>query len=232
MLANAAEIRDEYLRLREVQRGLNSKLLQTVSKKGFEQSARDLGFYEGGKIVLHDEYFGDVLSDYALYEYRAGGKNAVERSLSRGDAPGGTDEHLMLQAMAKARFTLVGIEAVEPDIGVRAVDHFYGGSFLLADMGLSEKGSPQIVLAARVMTLPNFTMTSGAAVRIDPELATLLVNDLREAFGSPSSAALLTPKMGNRVTRMILLFALANLDDLKAALRARTARHKAAPALG
>ncbi len=231
MLANAAEIRAEYLRLREVQRGLNSKLLQTVSKKGFEQSARDLGFWEGGRIVLRDEHYMDVMSDYALYEYWAGGKNAVERSLARGDASEGSDEHITLQAMVKAHFTLVGIEAVEPEVGVRAVDHIYGGSFLLADMGLSEKGTPQVVLAARLLTFSNFRMTSGAAVRIDPELARLFVDSLHETAASPWTVNMVPLRVRHELARKILRLALANVEDVKAAWGEQLAEREPQPAL-
>jgi hypothetical protein len=40
-LANATEIRDEYPRLRQVQHGLNTNLVKTVSTKGFEPPGDD-----------------------------------------------------------------------------------------------------------------------------------------------------------------------------------------------
>jgi hypothetical protein len=114
-----------YLRLRDVQRALNTVLLRTVSKKGVEESARALDFWARGKIVLEDEDDGGVLMDFALYEYRTGSKNAVERYLARG-AVQSADERTVLEAMLRGRFTLVEVEDVVPTVGVHAVDRIYG----------------------------------------------------------------------------------------------------------
>lgn len=117
--AHLSEVRATYLRLRDVQRALNTTLFRTVSKRGIEESARALGFWERGKLVLDEEDDVGVLMDLAICEYRAGGKIAVERYLG-GSAAKTADERTVLEAMLEARFTLVEVEAVVPEVGARS----------------------------------------------------------------------------------------------------------------
>jgi hypothetical protein len=131
-----SEIRAIYHRLHDVQRALNTTLFWAVSRKGIEESARALGFWEGGKVVVDGEDDVGVLMDFAIYEYRTGGKNDVERGLA--GTTDGTDQCTVLEAMCKARFTLVDVAAFVPEVGARAVDRIYGERFLLADVGLSK----------------------------------------------------------------------------------------------
>jgi hypothetical protein len=79
--AHLSEVRPTYLRLRDVQRTLNTTLFRTVSKKGIEESARALDFWERGKVVLEEEDDVGVLMDFAIYEYRAGGDSRRELSI-------------------------------------------------------------------------------------------------------------------------------------------------------
>ena len=137
---NLACIRDTYLRLREAQRGLNTKLVKTITKRGFEHAARELGVWQDGKIVLGHKDHMRVVADYALYEYRVAGKTPVERYTTRGLVPAGSDEHVVLEAMLDARFTVAEIEEIIHEVGAHAHDHIYGKRFLLADVGLAKTG--------------------------------------------------------------------------------------------
>jgi hypothetical protein len=125
--------------------------------------------------------------------------------------------------MLKARFTLVGIEQVVPEVGAKAIDRIYGEPFLLADIGLSKTARPGLVLATRVLPFSAFTMTSGAPVAVDPELAMLFVDGLQEAFGQPAIIGMLRPKERKQLARNLIGLALEDPDEMKAVWREKVA---------
>ena len=223
MLPRAAEIRDEYQRLRQVQRALNSKLVKTLTKKAIEQSARDLDLWEDGKIVLqHEDHMG-VLADYAIYEYRVAGKSAVERCAARSHGAEGTDEGLVIEAMLNARFTLVSIQKIVPQVGAQVVDHIYGDRFLLADVGLSQTGARGDLLATRLLPLPRFTMTSGAPLAFDPELATWILEGVGAGSGDLATLRLIARKQRKHMARTIIALAMEDPALVKVAWRENVA---------
>jgi hypothetical protein len=210
-------VRETYLRLREAQRGLNTKLVKTITKRGFEQSARDLGVWQDGKIVLdHKDHMG-VVADYALYEYRVAGKTPVERYATRGLVPARSDEHVVLEAMLDAWFTVVEIEEIIPEVGAHAFDHIYGKRFLLADVGLAKTGKKRDLLATRLLKLPRFTMTTGASLPFDPELAKWLVDGLRDGGSDVAALRLLPAKERKHLVRHLIGLAMEKPAMVKAA---------------
>ncbi len=222
-LANLSEVRTTYLRLRGVQRALNSTLFRTVSKKGMEESARALGFWQRGTFVLEEDDDRGVLMDFAIYEYRTNGHNAVERYAARSVAAEGSDERAVIEAMLKARFTLVEVEAVEPDVGARAVDRIFGEPFLLADLGLSQTAQPGTCIATRLLPFATFTMTSGTPLAFDAELAALFIDGLEDAFGDAHNVGMLGPKDRKELARNIIGLALGDPEETKVVWREKVA---------
>jgi hypothetical protein len=225
----AQEIRAAYLRLRQAQRALNKVLSRMVSGKGYEECARALGFWQNRTMVFDDEEDVQLLADFAIYEYRAGGQNAVERFIQRGAVEGTTDEGIVLEAMRQARFTVVEIEEIVPQVGARALDRLYDESFLLADVSLSETGAPGVVLATRLLTFSTFSMTSGAPQNFDDELATLFAESLRQAFGQSAKARSLPQADRKRLAFTLARLALQDPDEMKDVWRDKIARRDFAP---
>jgi hypothetical protein len=216
-------IRDEYLRLREIQRSLNKALLKSLTKRAIEQSARDLGMWEAGKIVVeHEDHMG-VLWDYAQHDYRVGGKNAVERRLARGDVAEGSDEHRVLAAMADARFTLVEIQEIVPDLGARAFDHVYGKRFLLVDVGIAKIGETGLLLATRLLPFKGWMMTSGAPLPLDPELAKLFLDGVRGGVSDLTALRLVAHEQRKHIAKNLIALALEEPAMVKVAWRERMA---------
>ena len=182
--------------------------MKTLSRAALEQSARDLGLWDNGKIAVEHEDHLAVVADYAVYEYRAGGKSAVERFADRPDALVGSDEHSLLNAMREARFTLVEILQIVPNVGVRALDHIYGRRLMLADVELSQTAKPGVVLATRLLSLPTFAMTSGAPLAFDRELAAFF---LRGVGGGLADLRLLPRRERKHLARHLIGLAMDGL---------------------
>jgi len=69
-----------YTRLRQIQRALNSHLMKTLSKKAIEESAKHLGFFEGGCLVADAVSDLDLVMDSAIYDYASRSCKGVRAS--------------------------------------------------------------------------------------------------------------------------------------------------------
>ncbi|MBI5628142.1 MAG: hypothetical protein HY953_04420, partial [Candidatus Rokubacteria bacterium] len=65
-----AAAREKYLRLREAQRTLNTRLRKMVPKPAFKECGERLGFWHYGDLVFDSEDHMAVFIDYAIYDYR------------------------------------------------------------------------------------------------------------------------------------------------------------------
>lgn len=143
-----------------------------LPKPAFKDCAQKLGIWQHGRIVFESEDHVAVLSDYAIYDYRLrGGTNAVERLWKLGKTQPGTPEHEVLAAMQEARFTILRAVEVVPGTGALVDDLFYGERYLLADVTFSETSEPGVTMAARLLFIEDFVMTTGAAVGMAHEFA-------------------------------------------------------------
>jgi hypothetical protein len=162
-----------YDRLRKTQRAINSRLIKTLSRKAIEESAKNLGFYENGQLVADDVSELDLVMDSAIYDYfPSGGKNAVARFASNNNLDG--DNKTVVDAMLRARFTLIELGEPVEGIGVHANDLVFADRFFLADVALSQTAVVGVVSATRLLSFESFSMTTGAHVAIDESLAALL----------------------------------------------------------
>jgi hypothetical protein len=189
-LDKPTDIRDTYLRLRQVQRGLNEQLFREVSKAGMQDCARALGFWGNGIIIFDEDDDVGLLADFAIHEHKAG-RAVIERRMTSAEAT--EDERTVLAAMHRSWFTLFGIVEIIPDIGARALDLLSDQPLLLADVNLSETGSPGIIMAAHLVPFEAFVMTSGAPLPFDPEVARLLLAGMRARSITPRDLTALPP---------------------------------------
>ena len=217
-----ADVLAEYQELRAVQRALNGDITKTLSRRAIEETARRLGLWEAGRIVFEDEDV-QLLNDSAIYDYFPSGKNAVERYAARSLYDQSATEHVVLDAMTKARVTLVELGVLVPGVGVQARDLLFGGELLLADIGLSQTADEGIVLVTRLVDFPSFSMTTGIAQVFEPGLAALVARSFRGTMLRGVAASALDSRTRSRIGW--LLFHLASLDpeDARNQLAAMTA---------
>jgi hypothetical protein len=165
---------DRYLELRATQRRLNDQLIETLSRRAIEESAKRLGLFANGRLALEYDEDVAVLYDAAIYDHSVAGVSAVSRLFARTDVVRTRDESLVLRAMLDAYPTL--LEVVEPISGYGAVvfDVLADREEELADIELSESGEPGDHLVARLLTVDDVTMTTGAAMLLDTRAAQMI----------------------------------------------------------
>jgi len=221
-LDHRTDVRTTYLRLRAVQRSLNEQLFPGISKAGMEDCARALGFWSDGVIVFDDEDDVGLLADFAIHEHKAG-RAAIERRLTSPEAS--DDERVVLAAMLRSRFTFFALTDVVPDVGARALDLLGQEPFLLADVNLSETGSPGIIMAAHLLPFETFVMTSGAPLPFDAEVAQLLLAGMRARSVAPADYAALPRPARVQLALNLIGLARRRPEALRSVLNATMSEH-------
>ena len=161
------DIAARYTRMRKIGIELNKVLPEYVSKEGIEATARKLGLWSNGMLVLDNMDQSCVLFDQAIHGYFRDGKNAVDRYLDEHPPDPGSDYEAFLAAKKLAFYSLFQVEEIVPDVGVHVRDIFYGRRGFLADVGFSRTAVKGVVFATRVLPAGDFIITGGAVLPVD-----------------------------------------------------------------
>jgi hypothetical protein len=88
---------EEYKRLRVAGRGLSLRIIEKLPKPAVQECAKKLGLLKGKTLVLGSEDELSVLFDYCLYNYRKGGKTAIQRFMEESPPPPDSEQRLSLE---------------------------------------------------------------------------------------------------------------------------------------
>lgn len=192
---------EAYRRYRDAGKALNDKMLNAfVDRAAILSSARALGLLGKGDVLVFDnEGEINVLTDYALYEYRVRGKNAVERYQEKFGGETQIERELMA-AMVASSTSLFRIESVSrAAYTIHLSDLVNGGSLLdLMDINFSRYALPGLLFFIRPIRLPSFSMTSGIAFVFRPGME----EELLRHWKHPSHR----PGWGNDAARRYVTF--------------------------
>ena len=169
LIAERAALLRRYRQLRAIMRDLHSELLKSLPKDKFTECGRKLGFQVNGTLVFETEDEASVLADYCLYDGWSGQHNAVTRFLAKQPYPAGSDQALLLVAMSRARYSLFQVESVAEGLGVNCRDILRGDGGTIVDEGLGNTAVPGVIVAGRLVVLPELSMTTGAGLVIDAD---------------------------------------------------------------
>lgn len=182
-----AELREmvvEYLRLRQLSRAPLTAAMSRISRRALQECGRVLGILRDGVFAFENEAELALLTDAMLYDRRDGGTTAVERHWRDADAVD-DDHRLIRDAMLHARFSICQVEATRPDAGLIVRDVLRGDALLVLDRGLGTTAVPAMAVAMRLLPFPGWTMTSGAALPLDPAHAETILRDLPGILNRP-----------------------------------------------
>ncbi len=151
-------------------RDLHTELMRTLPKGMFTECGRKLGCLVDGTLVFESEDEASVLADYCIYDGWSDQHNAVTRFVANQPYAAGTDEALLLDAMLRARYSLFQVESVANGLGVNCRDILRGDGGTIVDEGLGSTAVPGVIVAGRLVALPELSMTTGAALAIDADV--------------------------------------------------------------
>jgi hypothetical protein len=181
----------EYQRYRQTGRELNHKIIEaTVDRETVDYAAKRLGLRKGRQLVLDSEDDLSVLMDFALYEYRSEGKNAVERYHEEIEGSSSIEQEL-LEAMVTSSTSLFRVEAVSRETYSLRLCNLVsiGDEITLVDIGFSQSVVVGFLLFLRPISLENYSMTSGVVFAFPGDMENDLVREWERFAGRRSRNA-------------------------------------------
>ena len=169
-LLSRAEVLTRYRHLREISKQHHSTALDFLSKDTILSQARRLGLAQGKTLVLDSMDDLNLAFDLAIYTAPQERSRAIERYARAARLAPEFDESLVLEAMRRARFSIIMIVRRHPVAGLIVKDLFRGVEVWLVDEGLESSLPDEAVLATRLYTPERFAMTAGVLVPLDLEL--------------------------------------------------------------
>jgi hypothetical protein len=178
------EVLARYRRLREISKQHHHEVLGYISGDAILRQARRLGLAQGKTLILDDMDEMNYVCDLAIHTAPAGRSRAIDRYARSARHAASSDEALVLEAMRKARFSILAVERRHETAGLVATDLFRRTEVWVVDIGLESSMPDGGIIATRLFTPERFAMTAGVQVPFD--LATLahlnaeLPNSLRD----------------------------------------------------
>ena len=157
-------------RLRAVLTSHQNRAVQSVPRTTFRKWAKTFGLVEGDKLLLESEGELTILLDFLIYHHRQRGKTLVQTYLAKLPLTDEPEEKLVRQAMAGPRFSMFEVRESHSFTGIVVRDLVQGGVAFVVDEALSTSAKPGLLLASRLLPLPDYWMTSGAGFPLSPEV--------------------------------------------------------------
>jgi hypothetical protein len=154
-----------YRQLREISKRHHHDILKLISGDAMLQQARRLGLAQGRTLILDDMEEMSYVFDLAIYTAPPRRSRAIDRYARSAQLTPGSDEALILGRRHDAA-------------GVIATDLFRRTDVWLVDIGLEASLEEGAMMATRLYTPEQFSMTAGVNVPFD--LA--LIEDLYDAL--------------------------------------------------
>jgi hypothetical protein len=165
--SSRAEVIARYRRLRAISTELHHQILKQVSTDALLQQGRRLGLVSGRTWILDDENELHYALDLAIHTAPPDKARAIDRYARSAKFAPGSNDAITLEAMCKARFTLLCVERRHETAGVIATDLCRRKEFWLMDEGLELSVPLEDVIATRLFTPAEFSMTCGVTVPVD-----------------------------------------------------------------
>jgi hypothetical protein len=159
----------EYKTTRTVGKELTTKIFAQLSKEEITRAAKTLGWLERGVIIFPDTNGIDIMTDFCLFELRTNDQNLVQRYLSSSELLEG--ERSLLSAMTGAFnscFQVISTNGERGQVYVRDLLN-QNNSVTFTDYGLSKSLMSGTLIYTRLISLPNFFMTSGVVFPFSSE---------------------------------------------------------------
>ena len=169
-LVSRVELLTRYRHLREISKQHHSAALDFLSKDAIITQARRIGLTQGKTLVLDsmDELY--LAFDLAIHTAPKDRSRAIDRYAKAARLAPESDGSLVLEAMRRARFSIVSFVRRHPVAGLIVKDLFRGAEVWLVDEALESSLPDGAALATRLYTPERFAMTAGVLVPLDLEL--------------------------------------------------------------
>jgi hypothetical protein len=155
-----------YHGLRRVSRAVNEALVERLTKDIMDEGGKKLGILKRGMLVIESEEEMGVLMDFCIHDTRLNGRTVVQHFLDENPYRPGSQEATILEALESAVYSMFVVESRIPGIGANFRNTASGESVRIVDVGLGQCAEPGLLLATRIITVGDITMTTGASLPV------------------------------------------------------------------
>lgn len=177
-------ILSRYLRLREISKRLHEEVLNCISGDRLLDHARRIGLAQGKTLLLEDMDEMYYVYDLAIYTAPADRSRAIDRYAKSAKFDAQSDERLILDAMRASRFAILLIERRHDAAGLIATDIIRNSKVWLLDVGLESSMDAGELIATRLLTPGDFSMTAGVNVPFEIEMLEPICMQLPQSMGN------------------------------------------------
>ncbi len=156
--------------------------MRALYPEDIESSAKRLGLWKKGKIVMAAEHEMTVLMDYALIHERHNGKNAIQRYRKERIEELTAVDRKILDSLVNARYTVLEVRQMMPGVGLLAHDFIRDKELLLLDKSFSNSCKVGIMMAGHLHKPGEYWMTTGAMLPVMPGVVELVRTTFEEAL--------------------------------------------------
>jgi hypothetical protein len=178
-LRTREDVITRYRHLREVSRRTNDALLELIPRSAIMRQARKLDLTFGRTLVLDSMDQMAFLFDLAIYTAPPDRTRAIDRYARTARFEPGSDEARVFEAMRNARFVLGTVERRHKTAGLIIGDALRQTDFWLMDEGLESSLEDGTILATRVFTPDEFSVTCGVMMPIDITIVEDVIAEVR-----------------------------------------------------
>ena len=162
-----AEVLTRYRHLREISKQHHSAVLKFLSGDAIMSQARRLGLTQGKTLVANSVDDLNLAFDLVIHTASKDRSRAIDRYARAARLAPESDKSLVLEAMRRARFSIISLVRRHPVAGLIVKDVFRDDDIWLVDEGLETSFVEGVGLATRLFAPERFAMTAGVMVPLD-----------------------------------------------------------------
>jgi len=162
-----AEVLARYRQLREISKQHHSAVLKFLSGDAIMSQARRLGLTQGKTLVANSVDDLNLAFDLVIHTASKDRSRAIDRYARAVRLAPESDKSLVLEAMRRARFSIISLVRRHPVAGLIVKDVFRDDDIWLVDEGLETSFVEGVGLATRLFAPERFAMTAGVMVPLD-----------------------------------------------------------------
>ena len=202
---------NQYKEYRSTGIKLNEKILHTVDKNELMTAAKLLGMFEGNTIVFESNTEAEFLYDFVLNEVIDQNKSVVERYKERNNGASDIEKEI-LEALGSSYTSLYKVVSVSSETNTLEVKDLLNESdklITITDLSFSQTAKPNLIIFTRLISLPQFTIASGANFLFSENHETYLLRQYKKQMKK-------APGKNEAAKRFIVFFQLNRRDGLTA----------------
>lgn len=203
--SSRAEILARYRRVRQISKRHHSAVLKFIASDVILPQARRLGLAQGKTLILDNMDDLNLVFDLLIHTAPVGRSRAIDRYSSSAQLAHETDEALVLEAMRHARFSIITCTQRHPVAGLVVQDLFRGIECRVMDEGLESSMPDGAMLATRLYSVDDFSMTSGVLVPLDFEFMEQVFLDAPQLLRKSPAAMIDDRRLAELVYRNAVL---------------------------